>query len=159
VNNKLKLFPIPTGDFKVWFDYIIEDERNAQALWDTNNPETGSYVDKISDYSNVPYDFITYSKINDVGIQWIRKYYLALCKELLGAVRAKYSTLPIPGAEVTLDGSELRSEAVAEKEALITQLRENLEQAGRSAQMEKKAEQAKNLHDSLQYVPVMIYVG
>ena len=72
-----------------------------------------------------------YSNINDVGKQWIRKYTLALSKELLGIVRSKYGTIPIPNSEVSLDGDTLRAEATAEKEQLIEQLRENLEQTSR----------------------------
>ena len=63
---------------------------------------------------------MTYSKINDLGKQWIRKYGLALSKELLGIIRSKYGSIPIPNADTTLDGDTLRSEASAEKEALIS---------------------------------------
>jgi hypothetical protein len=84
---------------------------------------------------------------------------LALCKEVLGAIRQKYSSIPIPGAEVTLDGAELRSEATAEKTDLVTQLRENLEATGRKAQMEMRAEEAARLQETLQKVPLGIYIG
>jgi hypothetical protein len=90
----------------------------------------------VSDYSDVKYDFIQYSNINDVGKQWIRKYTLALAKELLGAVREKYTNIPIPDAEIQLDGASLRAEAQTEKETLITQLRENLEELSRKSQFE-----------------------
>ena len=93
-------------------------------------------IQVVSDYSNVNYDFMVYSNINDVGKQWIRKYTLALSKELLGIVRSKYGNIPIPNAEVSLDGDTLRAEATAEKEQLIEQLRENLEQTSRKALME-----------------------
>jgi hypothetical protein len=102
---------------------------------------------------------IPYGSINSVGRQWIRKYFLALCKEVLGAIRQKYSSIPIPGAEVTLDGAELRSEATAEKTDLVTQLRENLEATGRKAQMEMRAEEAARLQETLQKVPLGIYIG
>jgi hypothetical protein len=113
----------------------------------------------IGDYSNVPYMFIKYANINDVGKQWIRKYFLALCKEVLGTIRSKYATLPIPGSETTLDGSELRAEATAEKTELIQQLRDNLLATGRTAQMASQADQAQQLEDSLKKVPLFIYVG
>ena len=45
---------------------------------------------------------MTYNQINDPGKQWIRKYTLALSKELLGGIRSKYSTVPIPGGEVSV---------------------------------------------------------
>ena len=66
---------------------------------------------------------MTYNQINDPGKQWIRKYTLALTKELLGGIRSKYSSVPIPGSEITIDGDTLRTEAANEKEILISQLR------------------------------------
>jgi hypothetical protein len=113
----------------------------------------------VSDYSNIKYNFIPYRKINDVGKQWIRKYTLALAKELLGAIREKYNTIPIPGGETTLDGAALRAEAVGEKENLITQLRENLEEVSRKVQFENKAAEAQQQLEMLQKVPLAIYVG
>ena len=60
---------------------------------------------------------------------------------------------------MTLDGGELRSEAQTEKEALITQLRGNLEATGRTALMEAKATEAEKMRDTLRSVPLLIYVG
>ena len=119
-NNRVRVFPIPQyGDngMKIHFHYVLESERN--------NPIVKSSV--VSDYSNAKYDRIEYNKINHVGKQWIAKYTLALAKEMLGAVRAKFSSIPIPNADITLDGADLRSEAASEKEILISELRENLE--------------------------------
>ena len=113
----------------------------------------------VSDYSNAPYRYIPYSDINDIGQQWIKKYTLALCKELLGAIREKYSTIPIPGSEVSLDGAALRSEANMEKEQLIQFLRENLEEVGRRRQMEIESEIGEMLQNQLSRVPNYIYIG
>lgn len=155
VNNKLKLFPIPTYSFKVYFQYMLKNDRASGSL--ANNPNyTGSYV---SDYANIPYEIITYSTINSVGKQWIRKYFLALCKELLGAIRQKYQTLPIPGGEVTLDGAELRNEAQQEKTDLITQLRESLDATSQKSQMENQSLQAEQIQEQLKKVPLFIYIG
>jgi hypothetical protein len=162
VNNKLSIFPIPTSNFKLYFEYLLGTERDSQGI----NPSGSYYVSGsavsspiIGDYSNVPYNVIPYSTVNSVGKQWIRKYFLALCKEVLGAIRQKYQTIPIPGAEVTLDGGELRQEAAAEKTDLITQLRENLEATGRKAQMEMRAAEAEQIQQTLQRVPLGIYIG
>ena len=163
VNNKLKLFPIPTYNFRMYFEYLLVKDRDSQGIYNSGSfyNNSGSYISSntIGDYSNVPYNVIPYSGINSVGKQWIRKYFLALSKEVLGSIRQKYSTIPIPGAEVTLDGAELRQEASAEKEALITQLRENLEATGRKAQMEIREAEAQQLQATLQKVPLGIYVG
>jgi hypothetical protein len=113
----------------------------------------------VSDYSDIKYDFIQYRNINDVGKQWIRKYTLALVKELLGAIREKYSTVPIPGSEISLDGAALRAEAQTEKENLMTQLRENLEEVSRKVQFENRNTEAQQMQEMLQKIPLAIYIG
>jgi hypothetical protein len=153
-NNKIRLFPIPTSEYKVFFHYIKKSDRD--------NPLKADYsgsVDVVSDMSNVPYDNMEYQYINDVGKQWIRKYTLALSKELLGMVRSKYSSIPIPGAEATLDGETLRSEAQAEKEELVTQLREMLDQLSRRALLEADQEESEHLQQKMGKSPLPIYVG
>jgi len=152
-NNKLKVFPIPDSIFKLWFDYILVSERDNPL----KGSETGS--DIVSDYSDVPYENMVYSEINSVGTQWIRDYAFASSKEMLGNVRGKYSSIPIPDSEVTLDGDTLRSEAQTEKENLLTQLRETLEATGRRAQMEMKKEESEYLQEIIGRVPLKIYVG
>ena len=97
--------------------------------------------------------------INDVGKQWIKKYALALCKELLGTIRSKYSSVPIPNADVTMDGDTLRNEAATEKEILTTQLREILEQTSRKAMMEAERDESEALQEKLAKVPYPIYIG
>jgi hypothetical protein len=153
VNNVLEVFPMPTNDTvkKVYFDYMSRDEfeHDSQTI----------QADSLSDYSDIPYDFIQYTNINDVGKQWIRKYTLALAKELLGAIREKYNSIPIPDGEVSLDGAALRAEAQVEKDALITQLRENLEEMSRKNVMENKKNESEHHQDMLRKVPLKIYVG
>ena len=155
-NNKLKLFPIPVRDFRMYFEYVVENDKNNNIIDPTLTPYS-----QASDLSNVPYENIPYSKINSVGKQWIKKYYLALCKEVLGAVRQKYSTVPIPGGEVTLDGAELRGESEKEKESLITQLREILDATNPSKQMEAFATRAEKQQEMLRKAPIgtVIYIG
>jgi hypothetical protein len=164
VNNKLRVFPIPTFDHVIWFDYVVSQERDAQAIstgsyYQVSGSSSTSAVPEIGDYSNVPYNFIPYQNINSVGRQWIWKYYLALCKEVLGSIRQKYQTIPVPGGELSLDGAELRQEAQQEKTELMTQLRENLDATSRSKQMEMQSAQAQQLQESLTKVPLFIYVG
>tara|TARA_Y100000361_G_C11144962_1_gene337435 strand:- start:602 stop:1753 length:1152 start_codon:yes stop_codon:yes gene_type:complete len=151
VNNKLQVFPLPTGVYKLWFEYIVKDE------YDSNSTVVQDGV--VSDYSNIGYDFMIYSQINDVGKQWVRKYTLALAKELLGAVREKYSTVPIPGSEVSLDGAALRAEAQTEKDQLIEQLRANLEEVSNKVRYETEAENAENQQKLMTKVPINIYIG
>jgi len=153
-NNKIRIFPNPTTSYKLWFEYVLKGDKD--------NPlqtRFGETSDRVSDYSNVPYDNMEYQYVNDVGKQWIRKYGLALSKELLGMVRSKYGSIPIPNAETTLDGDTLRSEAQTEKEFLVIQLRENLEAASRKVMLEADSEEATRLQEKLQKVPLPIYIG
>lgn len=153
VDNKLEIFPIPTTGTvgRVYFEYMSRDEfeHDSQTI----------QSDSLSDYSDIPYDFIQYSNINDVGKQWIRKYTLALSKELLGAIREKYSTVPIPDGEISLDGAALRAEAQVEKDELVKQLRENLEEMSRKNVMENKTHESNHHQEMLRKVPLKLYVG
>ncbi len=151
VNNKLKLFPIPTYSFRVYFQYMLKKDRLKGMV----SGNTGS----VSDYANIPYNNITFDTINSPGKQWIRKYFLALCKESLGAIRQKYQSLPLPGGDVTLDGAELRNEAQQEKTELITQLRETLQSTSLKQLMENQALQAEQAMETLKRVPLFIYIG
>jgi len=153
-NNKLRIFPRPTKDFKLNFNYVKRSDRDSSTI-----TEHSGSSDVISDFSNVPYNNMEYQYINHVGRQWIRKYGLALSKEMLGVVRGKYGTIPIPNAEVALDGDTLRSEASAEKEFLVTQLREMLDQTSRKAMLEADKDEAEFLQEKLKKVPYPIYIG
>ena len=153
-NNKLRIFPRPDSTYKLHFEYVVRSDRDNALI-----TEHSGSSDVISDFSNVPYDNMKFTSINDVGKQWIRKYGLALTKELLGIVRSKYGAIPIPGAETSLDGDTLRSEASAEKEALVTQLREILEQSSRKALMEADKDESEFLQEKLRKVPYPIYIG
>jgi hypothetical protein len=101
---------------------------------------------------------MTYEDINDVGRMWIFKYTLALAKELLGNIRSKYQTIPIPNSEVTLDGSTLRTEGTQERNELITQLRESLEQTGRKAQLERQRDNSQNMKTIFSNVPMPFFI-
>lgn len=153
MNNKIKIFPIPTYNMRMWFEYVVKEEKDAASVA-SNNP-----YQNISDYSNIPYQNPVYTFVNDAGKQWIRKYFLACCKESLGLIRQKYQTIPIPGGEVTLDGAELRSEAKEEKTKLIDDLNMMLEKASKTIQSEAKATEAEKLNDVLKRIPLAIYIG
>jgi len=152
INNRLRLWPIPNGAnyTKVYFQYIKKADR-SNAL----KAPTGT----ISDFSNVPYQNVTYTNINVVGRQWIRRYTLALAKEMLGYIRGKYSALPIPNAEVTLNGADLVTAAQTEKEGLITELKEILDTMSRQMQLERKAAEATSLQEQFNKIPLKIYIG
>ena len=112
----------------------------------------------VSDPSNVPLSHIQYTNINSVGKVWIYKYTLSLAKELLGLIRSKYQSVPIPNADIRMDGEILRREAVQEKLELIKELHDTLEKSGLQAQMKAQAEIAEAQGKILQKVPIPIYI-
>jgi hypothetical protein len=153
-NRYLKLFPIPTSDYKLWFDFTIDEDTNISTI----TPASGSHA-LVTDLSNAPYERPTYAFINSPGRNWIRKYALALAKEMLGSVRGKYQSMPIPGAETTLDYNRLLTEASSEKESLITQLREDLLETTRVKQLERQNAEAQATQELGFKIPYQIYVG
>ena len=151
VNNQLRIFPIPERPKHLLFHYILKSDRVAASL------VTGSNI--ITDTSNVPYTNPQYRLINSVGRQWIYEYSLALCKEMLGYIRGKYGPIPIPGAEVTLNQSDLLSAATAEKNALIERLRAYLDETSRKSLLERRKDEAEFRKAELGNVPFTIYIG
>ena len=155
-NNNLRIFPRPLegdGGEKIWFEYYVKDD-----IRNTNNVNAG-LQGGVSDPSNVPYTFITYSSINAPGRQWIRKYTSALAKELLGIIRSKYSAMPVPDGEVTLDGEGLKAEGREEKTQLLEELKEFLESVSLTEKLKAEAEEANAQQEVLAKAPLPIFIG
>ena len=154
VNNKLRVFPIPndTAITYLSFHYVKLEETN-KPYYDRDGREI------ITNASNVPYENPNYTRINSIGRQWIFEYALSLVKEILGYVRGKYSQIPIPGSEVTLNQSDLISAATAEKAALVERLRAYFDTTSRKTLLEKKAEEGAAQNKIISEVPMVIYVG
>jgi len=151
VNNQLRLFPIPKTNYNLRFEYYKIDDKKQIA--------DGSNTGLVTNVGEVPYSNPQYSHINSVGRDWIYRYTLALAKELLAYIRGKYQTVPVPGSEATLNQADLLADARSEKIALITNLREMLDQTSRQAQLERKANESDNLRKTLSDVPYTIYIG
>ena len=149
-NRYLKLFPIPTRETTLHFEYVLKTV--------ANNPVKNPSSNLITDISNVPYTNPTYQYINQPGRQWIRKYTLALAKEMLGGVRGKYQSLPIPGDTTTLDFGRLLGEAAAEKSSLIEELNKILEETTRVKQLERQEQEAELTQKTFYKVPYPIYI-
>tara|TARA_B110000285_G_scaffold11180_1_gene11127 strand:- start:1935 stop:3080 length:1146 start_codon:yes stop_codon:yes gene_type:complete len=151
INNDLKLFPVPGGSAPMFFEYYkVEDKKAITFDHSTKN---------ITNVGEVPYSNPQYKQINSVGRQWIFKYALALSKELLGYIRGKYTTLPVPGSEATLNQADLLADARTEKTELMTSLREMLDMTSRGKQLEAQAKEAEDVQTTLKSVPMVIYVG
>ena len=154
INNKLRIFPVPGRDddgCNLWFEYMLKsDEACASVDVDPN---------AISNISQVPFRNMDYNGINSVGRAWIFEYTLALVKEILGYVRGKYTTVPIPGAEVTLNQSDLLSSAEADKNKLIDRLREYFESTSRQSLLERRQAESVARNSELGEVPMTIFIG
>ena len=153
-NNQLRIFPIPKADdagTKVWFQYKLREDVTSTSR--TFN--SGS----VTDPSNVPHKFLTYTEINAPGRQWIRKYTLALSKELLGIIRSKYSALPLPNGDVNMDGEGLKGEGREEKTLLLEELKEFLESVSLTQKTQNEAEEAEATSRVLARSPLGIFIG
>ena len=156
INNKLRVFPIPNGissgsNDRLYFQYYARTDQESTTRNYTSN--------KVTDPSNAPYKFITYSEINSTGRQWIRKFTLALSKELLGIIRSKYASMPLPNGEVNLDGEALKAEGREEKEQLLTELKEFLDSVTLRERSLAEQEQADAQQSVLNKAPLGIYIG
>tara|TARA_R100000951_G_scaffold85465_1_gene73135 strand:+ start:1385 stop:2623 length:1239 start_codon:yes stop_codon:yes gene_type:complete len=164
--DDISFWPIPTSGTgssassiyynKVWVEYLFEEEKNKDAILFGN---TALLDGVVSDASNIPYTFQTYGNINDMGRSWVFKYGAAVAKEMLGNVRSKYSNIPIPNATIQLNGSELLSQASAEKSALIEQLREFLGKLTKEEMLKRQNAEAAQMNEILAKVPLKIYIG
>lgn len=155
-NNQLKIFPVPLHDHELWFNYVKGSERDSAIGGINASGSTANTL--ITNPSNVPYQNPNYNYINSVGKMWIYQYTLALCRELLGYIRGKYTTVPIPGGEITLNQNDLLSDARTQKEALLIQLRESLDESGRTKQLERQAQNSENLQKNLNQIPMGFYI-
>ena len=164
--DDIKFWPVPssgTGSSasslfynKVWIEYLLEEEKSKQAILFGN---TALLTGVVSDAANIPYTNHQYRTINDMGRSWIFKYGVATVKEMLGYVRGKYSSIPIPNSEVTLNGSELVTQGQSEKEALVTQLREFLAELTKEKMLTRQNTEATQMTEILGKIPLKIYVG
>jgi hypothetical protein len=147
--TKIRIFPVPTSS---------NPKKLFMRVHYSPNPLSPSYedasIDGVSNLSNIPYGRLDFSKINSIGRQWIRQYTLALGRELLGLIRSKFSTIPIPGADLSLNGTELISQGREDKENLKTKLTEMLEELTYSKMLEDEASAAENLRTILKNIPV-----
>jgi hypothetical protein len=155
VNNKLTIFPNP-GDSEGYFAFQYTKRSDAA------NPAQGPYsgsTNLVTNVSNVPYGNPIYTQINASGRYWIFEYTSALAKEMLGLIRGKYTTVPIPGAEATLNQNDLLTDARAEKAALLEKLRQDLDETTRQKQLERKQAENVAMKATFDNLPLQIYIG
>ena len=151
-NNKIRVHPRPYtgGPTKMWIEFSIPEDS-----WSSENEG----VDGVNNMNTLPMGNLPFNNINAIGKQWIRRFALSLCKEILGQVRSKFGNVPIPGENVTLNGSALLSEAKAEQNALRDELKATLAEMTYAKLSEKDAGISENTEKVLDKVPNYIFVG
>ncbi len=151
IGSKIRIYPMPT-----------EMSGSLPKLWirvgfnpDPYNPDIrDDTIYGASNLSNVPFGRMKYSKTNSVGRQWVRQFALALCKELLGQVRSKFSTVPIPSGDLNLNGGDLISQGREDQGRLRDQLVELLDSLTYSKLLESQATDAENITRALKAIPM-----
>tara|TARA_Y100000996_G_C22546873_1_gene652177 strand:- start:1184 stop:2473 length:1290 start_codon:yes stop_codon:yes gene_type:complete len=153
-NNKLRLYPKPVSSSPdyFWVQFTLPTEP-----WETSgSADIG--IDGVNNLNNVPFQNLPYESINSIGKQWIRRFCLALSKEVLGQVRSKFASVPIPGADVTLNGDALLSQGKEEQEALRTELKELLDELTYNKMMEGDAQKVEQVNNIQKKIPNTIFV-
>ena len=156
-NNKIRLFPPPTsfGPTKMWVEFSIPGEKDA---WeDDSDKDTG--VDGINNMSTIPFANLPYESINSIGKQWVRRFCLAVTKEMLGQIRSKFSTIPIPGDSVQLNGTALITEGKEEQTSLREELKTTLDELTYAKLSEQDAAISDSILKVQEKMPLPVFVG
>jgi hypothetical protein len=151
VGDRIRFLPKPQMSLKVWIDYTVAmDPNNPDFALANGDPS----VTGINSVHNVPFTDISYNDVNASGKAWIRQYTLALAMEMLGRIRRKFSSVPIPNGEITLDGDALVSEAIEKQSQLKEELKEELEKLSNPEMLNREADMAEAIQRQLQLIPM-----
>ena len=155
-NNKLRLYPIPQD---ITPDSLYVDFTIATDPWDESDTSRQTGTQGVNNLSTLPFTNLQYKSINSIGKQWIRRFALALSKEMLGQIRGKFASLPIPGESVTLNHSELLSQSKEEQSSLREELKTVLDELTYPKLVAATAELMDSSNKIMQNVPYNIFVG
>jgi hypothetical protein len=155
-DNKLRIFPetVSSGPIKMWVEFFVDTDTPWKEDTDVDNGVNG-----INNMNTVPFENIPYQSINSIGKQWIRRFALALAKEILGNIRSKIATIPIPGAQTTLNGAALLSQATTEQKELREELKKTLDELTYAKVAEGDGVLTKAINEIQQKIPMTVYVG
>lgn len=155
-DNRIRIYPVPRQGASpryFWFQFSVESDP-----WEASGSAAQS-VRGINNMNTMPFQNVSYGSINSIGKQWIRRFALALTKETLGQIRGKFNVVPIPGESVTLNASELLSQAKSEQDALREELKATFDELTYTNLASKDNEMGENSKTALGKVPVGIFVG
>jgi len=157
VDNKLRLYPIPSSvsPEQFWFRFTVDNKD----IWeDADNDDNGQ--DGINNMNTLPFENVPYENINSIGKQWIRRFALALSKETLGQIRGKFGgNVPIPGESISLNASDLLSQAKAEQDALRDELKTILDELTYNKLLATDKEMVDSAKAIVSETPLKIFVG
>lgn len=147
----LRIFPRPTSDnpMNLFIKFSFPNDP-----FKPNLPYDDDSIVGISNLSNVPFGNIKFQEINQMSRHWIRQYTLALCKETLGLVRSKFSSVPIPGSDLQMNGSDLISQGREDRQRLSESLAETLDKLTYQKLLEGDAAQSESMSQILKRIPV-----
>jgi hypothetical protein len=154
-NNKLRLYPSPTLHHpdKMWVEFTVQTD-----AWDEQSNGTDG-GEGINNLNTLPFENLPYANINAIGKQWIRRFALALCKEMLGLIRSKFSSIPIPGESVSLNGADLVSQGKDEQDKLREELKTTLDELTYAKIAELDASMLESANRAQSKVPLVIFMG
>lgn len=154
-NNKLRIFPdiVTVSPSKYWIEFYV----NSEPWEEDSDKESG--IGGVNNMNALPFENLPYNKINSIGKQWVRRFALALSKETLGNIRSKFTTIPIPGDSVTLDGPALLSQGQGEQEKLREELKTILDETTYTKLMQGDAELTDAVNKVQERIPLRVFVG
>jgi hypothetical protein len=156
IGTMLRIMPVPmVGGRYVSIQYCFQSDLMSL----TENSPYGANQGLVANPSLAPYGLITYGDINQPGKQWIKEYTAALTSEILGLIRGKYQQVAVPGSEVTLNYTDLISRGQAMQTTLREKLRQDLEDMSRQAQLQRKQSENDSLQNTLNNIPLQVYIG
>lgn len=162
-NNKVRLYPAPTTSQlfnKLWFEFSIEPGPLDESIIDVSGTLGGTTgINGINNLNSLPFENIPFENINSIGQNWIKKYALALCKEILGQIRGKFDVLPIPGDSVKLNADSLLAQAKDELAALKEELKTILTETTYQNLAEVDASLIENARKLKTFFPKSIFIG
>jgi hypothetical protein len=157
MGDRLLIMPSPRQEVNIYFEWYVDQDAfdpNAGILGVLSSSSAYQSNNLINSLWNVPITDIHYNEMNTVAKQWIREYTVALCKELLGLIRNKFKTIPIPNGDVNLNGDDLIQQGRETMDKLKEELRTDLEQFKKENMMEKEAKMAEQAYTLLKYFPL-----
>jgi len=152
------LYNVPGGKYD--FGSLQNRERVWYWYYDTTNTDRDECLLKNKDIIKLPSDVDTetllWDDLNKPSQNWVRKYFIAYCKEALGRIYGKFSgDLQVPDSTIKLDYTTLLTEGKDEKLKLLEELMQRLERLRPDKLMERKGNEAENLNKALKYRPMV----